>query len=56
MGEINDTLREFGQGTGAFFDGIGVPLGKFLLIIMIVMMIGAILGSIAYVIRNVIKA
>jgi len=48
------TLNDFGGGTGEFFNELSLPLGKFLMIIIFVMAIGAILASVVYVIKGMV--
>lgn len=41
MGELNDTLTDVGDGLGALFDGIAIPLGT---LIMLIGIAGAVVG------------
>jgi len=52
MGALNDTLADVGDGLGLLFDGIALPLGTLVIILAIAGAVGAILASVASLIRN----
>lgn len=47
MGDIQTVLNETGEGLGDLFDGIAVPLGTLLIVVMVASAIGAILYGVA---------
>jgi hypothetical protein len=52
MGDLNDTLTDVGNGLGAFFEAIDLPLATLIILLGIAGGVGAVIMAVASFIRK----
>jgi len=52
MGDVDTLLTDVGDGLGGIFDGIALPLATLVILLVVAGMVGAILSSVASVIKR----